>query len=426
MSWQLENSATLRDERVVRRFKHSGNGLSVVLLCDHAAPIVSFNTWYGVGSSSEKPGKTGLAHFFEHLMFTQTRHREAGEFDRIIEGCGGDSNAATSLDYTFYRCSVPSDQLELVVQLEAERMADLDLSNEIIESEREVIMNERRECVDDDVEGLLSEKLMTGVFGTHPYGIPTIGWMADIESLSKTDLESFYRQYYAPNFANLVVVGDCDEEATLGLIDRHYQHLSRTDESDTSFSPPRPPSSSRVEIARPVPADRALYGWLGPAMTDRQAYALDIVALILAGGPSARLYRKLVIEDELASFISCDMFSMKRSGVFEIATFCNAGASAAACEEVIAREIRSVAEEDLSDEELSKAKRIMLTDFWGELTTLDGKGEALGEYETVGGDYRALLSTADTIESLTADDVQRACIDVLDESRKCAIVATPE
>src|SRR5262245_41242706 len=198
------------------------NGLTVLTLPDPIAPVVSYHTWYRVGSRHEQTGKTGLAHLFEHLMFNQTENLAAGEFDRLMESAGGDTNAATWVDWTYYRDNLPASKLELAVKLEADRMQHLTLTDAQVESEREVVANERRFAVDDTVDGFLSEELFKLAFDKHPYHHPTIGWMRDIHAITTDDARSFYRTFYAPNNACLVVAGDLDIDAALHEIERRY------------------------------------------------------------------------------------------------------------------------------------------------------------------------------------------------------------
>src|SRR5262245_54692377 len=198
------------------------NGLQVILLRDPAAPVFAYQTWFAVGSRHEKEGTTGIAHLFEHLMFNQTETLAPGEFDRKLETVGGETNAATWVDWTYYRDNLPQAELPLVVALEADRMAHLVLGDKQVESEREVVANERRFRVEDDVDGFLNEELFKLAFTVHPYHWPTIGWMKDIHAISIDDCRAFYRTYYAPNNATLVVVGDVDEERVLALVEQHY------------------------------------------------------------------------------------------------------------------------------------------------------------------------------------------------------------
>ena len=224
-----------------------GNGLKVILVRDPSAPVFAYQTWFAVGSRHEREGITGIAHLFEHLMFNQTENHPPGELDRLIETAGGDTNAATWVDWTYYRDNLPKAELPLAVELEADRMAHLTLGDKQVESEREVVANERRFRVEDDVDGFFNEELYKAAFTTHPYHWPTIGWMRDIEAISIEDCRAFYRTYYAPNNATVVLVGDVDEDGALALIERAL----RQDPVVRRFRPtaPRPSRSRRASGA---------------------------------------------------------------------------------------------------------------------------------------------------------------------------------
>jgi zinc protease len=202
------------------------NGLEVLHCAEHSAPIVAYHTWFRVGSRHEREGKTGLAHLFEHLMFNEIEGRKSGEFDRLLEEAGAESNASTWLDWTQYNISIPRDRLALVVGLEGERMSRLVLREPQVTSEKEVVANERRYRVDDDVEGSVSELLWATAYTRHAYRAPTIGWMADIEGFTTEDCAEFYRTYYAPNNATLVVVGDVSAARLLALVSAAYGDIA--------------------------------------------------------------------------------------------------------------------------------------------------------------------------------------------------------
>ena len=224
--WTLDGTYPFGEAPVVRY--RLGNGLTLLFLEDTSAPVVSYFTWYAVGSRHERPGKTGLAHLFEHLMFNETETLKAGEFDRMLEENGAESNAATWVDWTYYYESLPADRFSLAVKLESERMGRLVLRDKQVASEKEVVANERRYRVDDDVEGAASELLYKTAFTTHPYHWPTIGWMEDIQGFTPEDCETFYRTFYAPNNAVVIVVGDFQEERLLGLIQKSYGPIPRS------------------------------------------------------------------------------------------------------------------------------------------------------------------------------------------------------
>ena len=240
----------------VRQYR-LGNGLDVLIVADHAAPIVAYQSWFRVGSRHERQGKTGIAHLFEHLMFNQTEHLQPGEFDRLMETAGGQTNAATWVDWTHYRLSLPAHELPLAIRLEAERMHALVLEAATVEPERDVVTNERRERVEDDVDGWLDEQLMATAFDVHPYRWPTIGWMADIRAVGLDDIRRFYRTWYAPNNATLVVVGAIDEHELLTrIVDAYGAMAPAALPAPTALIEP-PQRAPRYKAApRPIASDR--------------------------------------------------------------------------------------------------------------------------------------------------------------------------
>jgi zinc protease len=304
MTWTAKSEYPFGRDLRVRHFELH-NGLTLLLVADGAAPILSYQTWFRVGSRHEKPGHTGMAHLFEHLMFNQTESLPAGELDRLIEAVGGDTNAATWVDWTYYRSSVPALELELAVRLEADRMQNLTLDDEQLEAEREVVINERLLRVEDDVEGFLDEQLMKTAFEAHPYRWPTIGWMDDIRALAKPDVHAFYRTYYAPNNATIVLVGDVHEARALELIERYYGAIdSARIPAPEPIVEPRQSSERFARFSKVVPADRLIAAYKAPAQSHPDWPVLDVIVALLTGSPSARLYKRLVVDTQITS--SCE------------------------------------------------------------------------------------------------------------------------
>jgi zinc protease len=343
-----------------------------------------------------------------------------------MEAVGGETNAATWVDWTYYRDSVPAAQLELAITLEADRMAHLTLTEKQLESEREVVASERRMRVDDDVEGFLSEELFRHVFTTHPYHWPTIGWMEDIMAFTTTDCRDFYSTYYAPNNATLVICGDLDVDATLALVQKHYGSIPAA-KLPVAAPGVEPPQSveRRASWKKPVPADRAVFAWRAPAQGHPDWLPLQLASEVLLGGPSSRLYRRLVVESETASSVSGMLMPVAQPGLFEIFTSMVRGKTAADAEAIIDEEIERLIVGSLSPAELAKCKNRYETGFWSELETADGKAEALGHYETVLGDYRGLFAAAARVETLTVEDVRRAAATYLRKEARTIVVAEP-
>jgi zinc protease len=425
-TWQLEAEAPAGRGVTARRWR-LGNGLGLIAAVDKRAPIVALQTWYRVGSRHERPGATGMAHLFEHLMFGQTESLPPGEFDRLVERTGGESNAATWVDWTYYRLSLPARDLELGVRLEAERMQHLVLETTPVESERDVVTNERRERVEDDVDGWLDEQLMAHAFTEHPYRWPTIGWMEDIRALALPDIRAFYRTWYAPNNATLVVVGDFDDEQLRELIAKHYGHIEPA--QLPKAAPVVEPEQVRERVVRapkPIATDRLLVGYKAPGQDDPDWAALEIVSTLLAGCPSARLYRRLVIESEAASSVGAQLTPFRDPSLLRLAVTTARGHAADEIIATIDREIAALVENPPTAAEVEKAKALAETDFWSALVDVDGKAEALGHYETALGDFRRLSVIADRLTQVTADDVARVVRTYLLPTKRTIVIAEPE
>jgi zinc protease len=406
------------------RMHQLDNGLKVILLRDPAAPVFAYQTWFAVGSRHEKEGTTGIAHLFEHLMFNQTENLQPGEFDRKLEAVGGETNAATWVDWTYYRDNLPKGELELAVRLESDRMAHLVLGNDQVESEREVVANERRFRVEDDVEGFLSEELYKLAFTTHPYHWPTIGWMQDIHAISIDDCRRFYRTYYAPNNATIVVVGDIDETATLALIEEHYGKLpSQTLPAENAAEEPPQTGEKRQSWPKPVSADKLRIGYKSPPLTHPDYIILEMLSDMLFGGNSSRLYKKLVAETEIASSVHAGLAPFRDPGLYEISVALQRGHQSLAAETLIYDEFRNFA---LKPGELETARTRLLTRFWRELRPQSGKAEALGHYQTTAGDYRRLFDVASALERVTAAEVEAVVPRYLVESARTVVIATPQ
>ncbi|HEX2574437.1 MAG TPA: pitrilysin family protein [Polyangia bacterium] len=410
---------------VARRYRLD-NGLSIILVADRTVPIVAYQTWFRVGSRHEHAGKTGLAHFFEHLMFNETEHLAPGEFDRRLEAVGADTNAATWLDWTYYRENVPPTALDLVMSLEADRMAHLVVHDPQVESEREVVASERRAHVEDDVEGFLGERLYELSYTSHPYRWPTIGWMADILAFSTEDARNFYRTYYAPNNATVVVVGAFEEREVLARFAQHYGRLAPSviPAEPVAAEPPQE-GSRRARFPKEVAADRLLMGWSGVGLGHPDHAALAVAVELLAGSNSSRLYRHLVVERTLCSSVAMDMPEFRDAGLVELRASLMRGQRAAAAEEVIAGQLATLGVEGPTPEELGRAKNRLEAAHWHGLRHPEGKARSIGHWETTVGDFRGLFQVADRVRAVAAEDVRRVVATHFAPERCNVVVAEP-
>jgi zinc protease len=403
------------------------NGLKVILVRDPSAPVFAYQTWFAVGSRHEREGITGIAHLFEHLMFNQTANHPPGELDRLIESAGGDTNAATWVDWTYYRNNLPKAELKLAVELEADRMASLTLGETQVESEREVVANERRFRVEDDVDGFLNEELYKAAFTTHPYHWPTIGWMRDIEAISIDDCRTFYRTFYAPNNATVVLVGDVDEDAALALIDGHYGKIPASEiPPDRAAAEPPQTAERRHSWPKAVTADKLRIGYKAPPIGHPDYAILEVASELLFGGNSSRLYCRLVVDSEIAASTHASTAPFRDPGLYEISVGLQRGHGAAEAEAIVYEELHNLATQPLAPHELDTAKTRLLTHFWRELRPSAGKAEALGHYETTVGDYQKLFAVADGYSQVTAADLARVVSTYFEPERRTVVIATPQ
>jgi predicted Zn-dependent peptidase len=388
---------------------------------------VSCYTFYQVGSRNERPGLTGISHLFEHMMFNGAAKYGPKEFDRVLESQGGHSNAYTSNDVTAYYEEFAAEALPTVVDLESDRMRSLALAPEALEQERAVVKEERRLRSENSVFGVMEEQLGGLVFQAHPYRWPIIGWMEDIERISREDCLAWFRVYYAPGNAAIYVVGDVDAREALDLVRRAY--------GDIPAGPPVPPvpaaeplqrGERRAVIHYPAQAPALLAGWRAPAARDPDAYVLDVAQAALSMGDSSRLRRRLVEELELAVSLHVGYGWRRDPGVFLVFAELAPGVGPDRAERALLREIEKVAEWGISAAELRRAQRLLRSAVLHELATHGGVAHALGEAEALVGDFREAGSALERYAAVTRRDVRRAAAAWLDAARRSVVVLEPE
>ncbi len=403
------------------------NGLKVIIMEDHSAPVFAYHTWFQVGSRNEKQGTTGIAHLFEHLMFKETKNTKEGEFDRILEEQGGKINAATYVDWTFYRESLPAEAFHFIPPLEADRMQHMRLSQEQLDAEREVVVNERLMRVDNSPHGAMYESLYSTAFSTHPYHWPVIGWMTDIKNIKRDDCINFYNTYYAPNNATIVVVGDVDTKEVLKKIEEAYGSIpsSKIPEHTLPVEPVQT-SEKIIELQKEISSEKFLMGYHTPNADHPDYPALEIAHCILFDGKSSRLQKILVNEKELATQSGGWVNQTKDPGLYIMDITMNPGKSMNDALTIIDQEIEKLRNEEVSDQELEKAKNRIETSFWSHFRTVDDKAELLGFHETVSLDFKHFFEEVPSLMKVTAKDVQRVIKTYLNQSNRTIVKAYPK
>ena len=378
------------------------NGLKVVVWPDHDIPNVALYTWYRAGGRTEYPGITGIAHYFEHMMFNGTKSRKPGEFDRVMEAGGGANNAYTSNDVTVYQDWFPKDALPLILELESDRMANLDFDPEVVESERGVVYSERRSSVDNNNFGALYEQLRGTAYVAHPYQFPVIGWPSDIENWKLDDLKSFYRTYYAPNNATMFVVGDVEPEAVLTQIEARFGRIPRQapPEAVTTVEPEQQGERRVVLEKAGAQAPIVMLAYHVGREADAETRALELMVDALSRGESSRLHQRLVEKEQVAVSVGSSLGTGFDPGLAVFYAVLPPGGDAKRVEALIDEELQKVAREGISAAELAKSRNQQLAGFWRSLATISGKAQALGDYEVFHGDYRKLFDAPASFESI--------------------------
>jgi predicted Zn-dependent peptidase len=403
------------------------NGLRVRVLPEHSTPTVSYYTFFQVGSRNERLGLTGISHLFEHMMFNGAARYGPKEFDRVLEARGGHSNAYTSNDLTAYYEDFAAEALETVIDLESDRMRSLRLTAESLEQEREVVKEERRLRTDNSVFGLMEEQLEALVFLAHPYRWPVIGWMDDIERISREDCEAFFRTYYAPSNAAIYCVGDVNPDEVLGMVERAYADIPRGP-APAPVPQGEPPQRGerRARVRYPAHAPALLAGWRGPPARSPDAAALDVLQVCLGVGESSRLRRRLVLELELAVSVTLSWGWRIDPGVFFAFAELAPGVRLDRVDAVLREEIEKVSTRSVSAGEVRRAKALLRSAVLHELATHHGVAHALGQAEALLGDWREAGRAMEHYEGVTPRELRRVAAEYLDPSRRCAVELEPE
>ncbi len=402
------------------------NGLQLVIWPDHNIPNVALHNWVRVGSRNEHAGSTGLAHFFEHMMFNGTSRRAQGEFDRLMEAQGGSNNAYTSQDVTVYQDWFPRSALELVFELESDRIANLAFDPIVVENERKVVYSERRLRVEDSNAALLDELVQSTAFQIHPYRIPTIGWPADIQSWTMADLQNFYRTYYAPNNCTVILVGDVEPEQAFALAQKHFGAIAvGRSPPPVNAHEPEQCGERRVLLERAGQNPILQIAYHAISAADAREPALNLLQTILVGGDAARLHRALVEEQELAVAIGGGWPEGFDPNVFTLQATLPEGGSPESLQAALDAQLARLLRDGVTEAELQRAKNMVAADFWRGVSTIDGKARLLGEYAVMHGDHRLLFGAPERYEAVTREDVLQVARAVFNGERRTVGILRP-
>ena len=400
------------------------NGLELVVIPDHRAPVVTHMIWYKVGAADETPGKSGLAHFLEHLMFKGTAKNPTGKFSQVVARIGGQENAFTSQDYTGYYQRVPSDQLKTVVEFEADRMTGLQLTDDVVLPERNVILEEQNQRIGNNPRARLGEQIDAALYLNNPYGKPVIGWRHEMEELSRDDAIGFYRRFYAPNNAVVVIAGDVDPAKARALVEETYGKVPRHNNLPPRIRAQEPPpvaarSLTLADARAEIPTLQREYLVPSFATSKRgESMALEVLAHILGSGSNSRLYRGLVVDKQVAVAANAwyDASTLDLSK-FAIGGSPRPGVTLTQLEAETDAIVVEVIAKGVTAEELERAKTRLIADAVYALDNQASMARWYGTAMTTGASVNDVKNWPDRIRAVTAEQVQDAARQWLDKRR---------
>jgi len=384
------------------------NGLQVVYLEDHSTPITHLAIWYHVGSKDEKPGRTGFAHLFEHLMFKGSKNVRPDQHPSLITSVGGQSNAFTDEDATVYWETIPSQYLPLVLWMEADRMASLDVSDEKFKTEREVVKEERRMRYENQPYGRLPEIIFDKAFTTHPYKHQTIGTMADLEAASIDDVRAFHDTYYVPNNATVALVGDFDTQQAKALVEQYLGLVPKGKPvpRDIPVEPPHA-AEARFTVTEPWPLPAVVVSYHITYDGNPDSYPLHILAKILSDGDSSRIYRALVYDKQIALAAFGEAKLIEHPNLFYAVAIAQPGHKPEEVQKALQDELDRVKTEGVTEDELNRAKRQFARDYIFGRETVQQKALQLAHAVVIHNDIKTADGEFDLFQNVTQADVQR-------------------
>ena len=403
------------------------NGMKVLVQTDHSIPNIALYIFYRIGSRNERPGTTGLSHFFEHMMFNGAKKYGPGELDKVMEANGGANNAYTTRDVTVYQDWFPRSALALIYDIEADRIRDLSFDPQKIKSEREVVASERRLSVENENNGVLDEQLWATSYIAHPYQWPVVGWMSDIEHWTMEDLKHHFEMGYSPNNATMVVVGDVSADEIFKLCETYIEPIpTHAPPPPVTTVEPEQMGERRLVVHKPAELPLLMLGYHIPQMNSPDFYALNILRTILFQGESSRMYQRLVDKDQIALDVSSDIEPAFDPTMIEVVAQPKQGVDPQVCEKAIYEELERAAGTPISDAELEKAKNIRLVEFYRQMRTINERANTIGTYEVFFGGYSKLFDAAKNYSAVTKEDVQRAAKTYFGANNRTVATLLPE
>ncbi len=403
------------------------NGLKVITLEDHFIPIVSYFTFFKVGSRNEIPGITGISHLFEHMMFKGSKKFKNISFDKILEPVGGYSNAYTSRDMTVYYEKFPPDVLKLVIELDSDRMGSLNLIPKELDSEREVVKEERRYRVENSIIGKMDEELYLAAYSAHSYRFPIIGWIDDLNNININDCNDYLRKYYNPKNSIIVIIGDFNTDDALKLIENNYGKI-QTYTSIEHFvtKEPKQTGEKRIECHKTAQVYSFMACYHVPDVNNSDIYALEILQTVLTDGEGSILQKKLVYLDEIALTVYSDFTWRIDPGIFIIYVQMKPGYNSSDGEKIVYEEIEKIKDGNISEKEIIKAKNKIESDFIRSIKTTSGLGEKIGIFETLLGDYSHIFSVLTKFENIQKDDLIEAAKKYFIKDNRTVVTLIPK
>ena len=384
------------------------NGMKIMVLEDHSIPNANMYLFWKVGSRNEVPGITGLSHFFEHMMFNGSKKYGPKMFDRVMEASGGSNNAYTTTDVTVYTDWFPSSALEVIFDLEADRIANLDIDSVMMESERGVVISERSTGLENSNFRFLYEQINATAFFAHPYHWAVIGYESDIKSWTKKDLENYFKTYYAPNNCVVVIAGDVELDNVKSLAKKYFEPIpAQTPPAEVRTVEPPQNGEKRLVTYKDISLPIVMMAHHIPENKHEDYYALDLLSNILSSGNSSRLQKSLVFDQSLATAVASFRQDTFDPGLFYLYAQAAAEIAPEQLEEALLAEIKKIQEEGVTERELQKVKNQKLMEFYQNMQTINGKANTIGTYELYFGDYKKLFDAPKYYENVTVEDIKR-------------------